>query len=310
MGKIAFLFAGQGAQYVGMGKELYDQYEEVRNLFDDANGQLDIDLATLCFEGPSEELNLTKNTQPAIVTTSLGILRVLQKEGVTPDVVAGLSLGEYSALVCTGAMKELDAIKVVRQRGQFMQEAVPPGVGTMAAILGLNRDQILEVCDQAKSHGIVEAANYNCPGQIVIAGEVKAVEAACEIALSKGAKRALPLSVSGPFHTSMLKEAAEKLYEVLQPIEIKEPIVPVITNVTADYVKADDIKETLKKQVMTSVLWQQTIEKMMTDGVDTFIEVGPGKVLSGFVKKIDRKANVMNIEDLKSLQAALEKLRG
>lgn len=310
MAKIAFLFAGQGAQYVGMGKELYENFEEARQVFDDASERLGMDLKALCFEGPEEALNLTENTQPAIVTTSLAALKVLEKEGIQPEVVAGLSLGEYSALVCAGAMDALDAVALVKKRGKYMQEAVPVGVGTMAAILGLSKEETKAACEEARELGVVEPANFNCPGQIVIAGEVKAVERASELALQKGAKRALPLQVSGPFHTSMLKPAAEKLSAELENIEIQEPKVSVITNVTADFVTKENLKENLTKQVMSSVLWEDTVLRMIEMGVDTFIEIGPGKALGGFVKKVDRKLNVMNIEDLKSLENTLQKVRG
>ena len=310
MSKVAFIFPGQGAQYIGMGKELFENKEVCRNIFNIADEELNFKLSKLCFEGQEEELNITENTQPAILTTSIAVLMALKEHGIKCDVTAGLSLGEYSALVCSGAMDFKDAVKLVKKRGRFMQEAVPVGIGTMAAILGLEANLVEEACNEARTAGIVELANLNCPGQIVIAGEIAAVELACEKAKEKGAKRAMLLSVSAPFHTSMLKPAAEKLEIELEAIGLKDMTVPVMTNVTGDYVKnIDDIKATLKLQVMSSVLWETVIRNMIRDGVDTFVEIGPGKVLSGFVKKIDRKLTVVNIEDLASLDKAVELLK-
>lgn len=310
MSKVAFIFPGQGAQYIGMGKELFENIEVCKNIFNIADKELNFELSKLCFEGQEEELNITENTQPAILTTSIAALMALKEKGIKCDVTAGLSLGEYSALVCSGAMDFSDAVKLVKKRGRFMQEAVPVGIGTMAAILGLEANDVEEACSEARTAGIVELANLNCPGQIVIAGEIAAVELACEKAKEKGAKRAMLLSVSAPFHTSMLKPAAEKLEIELEAIGFKDMTVPVMTNVTGDYVKnIDDIKPTLKLQVMSSVLWETVIRNMIRDGVDTFVEIGPGKVLSGFVKKIDRKLTVVNIEDMASLNKAVELLK-
>lgn len=305
--KIAFLFSGQGAQYVGMGKEIYNEYSEAKEIYDKANEVLGFDLKELCFSGEAEELNKTENTQPAILTTSIAILKVLESKGIKPSVVAGLSLGEYSAHVAAGTISFEDAVSLVKKRGKFMQEAVPQGLGAMTAIIGLSRELIVESCNEASKFGVCEVANYNCPGQIVIAGEVKAVEEGGKIALEKGAKRAIPLVVSGPFHTSMLKPASDNLNSELNKIEFKDMKLPIITNVTGESVNSkEEIIELLTKQVMTSVRWEDSVNTMIDDGVDTFIEVGPGKVLSGFIKKIDRKAKVYNVEDLKSLEKTLE----
>jgi [acyl-carrier-protein] S-malonyltransferase len=306
MNKIAFVFAGQGAQYVGMGKELADNIPVCREVFEEADKALGFEISKICFEGTKEELDKTENTQPAILTTSIAALKALEESGIKPDVVAGLSLGEYSALVCSGALNFSDAVKLVKKRGKFMQEAVPVGVGTMAAILGLGAEDVKAVCAEAKDLGIVEPANFNCPGQIVIGGEIEAVKLASDKAKERGGK-VIPLSVSAPFHTSMLKPAAIKLEEELKAVKLGEIKTPVITNVTGDYIKESvNIKELLKKQVMSSVLWENSVKRMIEDGVDTFVELGPGKALSGFVKKIDRKAIIVNVEDLKSLEKALE----
>lgn len=307
MGKIAFVFSGQGAQYVGMGKDLYDNFQCSKEVFDKADKALNFKISELCFEGKTEELNLTENTQPAILTTSIAAMKALKEEkGIVPDVAAGLSLGEYSAHVCSGTFSFEDTVKLVRKRGRYMQEAVPAGIGTMAAIIGLDSETVNKVCSEESKSGVVEVANYNCPGQIVIAGEVKAVENACAKLKESGARKTIMLSVSGPFHTSMLKSAAEKLEIELKNININDMKVPVITNVTGDYVKnKDEVKGLLKKQVMSSVRWEDTINKMIDDGVDTFIEFGPGRTLTSFIRKINRKMTTFNVEkseDLSKIQ--------
>ncbi|MBH1940067.1 ACP S-malonyltransferase [Mobilitalea sibirica] len=310
MGKTAFLFAGQGAQYIGMGKELYDNFPICKQVFEEASSSLDMDLIGLIFNGTKEELNLTENTQPAIVTMSIAAYRAFNQIGITPDVVAGLSLGEYSALTASGVFSLSQVIPLVRKRGRFMQEAVPEGIGKMNAILGLAEDKVREACEEAKALGIVEPANFNCPGQIVIGGEVKAVDEAARIAKEKGAMKTLDLPVSAPFHTSMLKPAADRLKTELEHLEIGEMNIPVMSNVTADYITGSkDVKDLLYRQVMSSVLWEQIIRTMIRDGVTNFVEIGPGKTLSGFVKKIDRSLRILNVEDVASLEAAASALK-
>lgn len=304
--KIGFIFSGQGSQYIGMGEEIERNFKEAGEIFDIASEELNMDIRTLCFKGPEEEINRTENTQPAILTVSAALTAVVKKYGIMPEVAAGLSLGEYSALLCSSAIDFSQAVKLVKKRGRFMQEAVPQGIGTMAAILGLKDSAVQEVCREASSYGIVEPSNYNCPGQIVIGGEIPAVEKAMEMAKEKGALKTVMLSVSAPFHTSMLKPASDKLEKEIEKIQFGELDIPVIANISGDYIKHQNIKQNLVKQVMSPVLWEKTIRKMIDDEVDTFIEIGPGKVLSGFVKKIDRKKKVLNIEDMKSLEKVLE----
>ncbi len=310
MGKTAFLFAGQGSQAPGMGKELAENFACADAVFNEASEALGFDIKDMIFNGDKETLMITENTQPTIVTMSVAALRVLEEKGIKPDVVAGLSLGEYTAHVCAGSLKFADAVKLVRKRGKYMQEEVPVGKGAMAAILGLTADEVRDAAKQASEAGICTGANFNCPGQIVVSGEVAAVEKCCEIAKEMGAKRAIMLDVSAPFHCAMLIGAGEKLAKEMENIEVYDMQVPVITNVTADYVKdKSEIKLLLKEQVSNSVLWEDSIRRMIADGVDTFIEIGPGKALSGFMKKIDKDVKVFNVEDIVSLEKTIESLK-
>ena len=309
--KVAFIFSGQGSQYIGMGKELYDNIPECKKIYDKANEVLGFDLKGLIFNGDKEELNITENTQPAILTTSIAILQAIKSKGITPEIVAGLSLGEYSALVASEALEFESAVSLVKKRGRFMQEAVPQGVGSMAAVIGLDEAKIENVLKVAREKGTVEIANYNTNNQIVIGGEKAAVDFAAELLKESGARRVLPLNVSGPFHTSLLNEASIKLEKELNNVQFKEPNIKVITNVTADYISnKDDIKCLLEKQVKSSVKWSKTIEKMIDEGIDTFIEIGPLKTLSSFVREISKdkktKVNIFNVEDIKSLNKTLE----
>ena len=314
MSKIAFIFPGQGAQYVGMGKEISEKFDVAKQVFDDANQATGIDIREICFEGPESELVKTENTQPAILTTSIAILRVVEEHGIKADVTAGLSLGEYTSLVYSGAIDFKEAVSLVKKRGRYMQEAVPEGKGTMAAILGLSREKVEEVIEESKSEGIISAANYNCPGQIVLSGEIKAIDKAVVIAKEKGAKRAIILPVSAPFHCEMLKSAGENLKEALEDIEVNDMNIEVVSNVTGEYIKdSKDIKDLLIKQVSSSVLWEDSVELMLKDGVDTFIEIGPSKTLTAFIKKIaksnDKKVSCFNIENLETLQNTLDSLK-
>ena len=305
MSKVVFMFPGQGAQYIGMGKDFYDACEESKAVYELASKVTGLDIAKLCFE-ENEEINITEYTQIAMLTTEAAIYAALKKAGKEPAACAGLSLGEYGALIASGVMSMEDAFRVIRVRGIFMQEAVPTG-GAMAAVLGLDAKAIEEVC--SNTEGIVSIANYNCPGQIVITGEEAAVEKAGAALKEAGAKRVVPLKVSGPFHSKMLVGAGEKLGKVLDTVEIHTPEIPYIANVTADYVTdAADVKPLLMKQVSSSVRWEQTIRKMLADGVDTFIEIGPGKTLTGFMRKIDKNAKAFNIEKLEDIDKVKEAL--
>lgn len=295
MGKLVFMFPGQGSQYVGMGKEFYDTIPACKKVYDLASEASGLDIPELCFE-ENDRINITEYTQIAMLATEAAIFAALKEEGITPDVTAGLSLGEYGALIASGVMEMKDAFSVVRKRGIYMQEAVPTG-GAMSAVLGLNADAIEEICE--KTEGIVSIANYNCPGQIVITGEKAAVDAAGEALKEAGAKRIVPLKVSGPFHSRMLSGAGDKLGEALKDVKIADSFIPYLANVTADYVKsASDVKPLLTKQVASSVRWQQTVERLITDGADEFLEIGPGKTLTGFMRKINREVKVNNIDKL------------
>ncbi|WP_097005652.1 ACP S-malonyltransferase [Lacrimispora amygdalina] len=304
MSKIAFIFPGQGAQYCGMGQDFYEQTAIGKEIYDMASGLLGFSLPELCFE-KNDRLDITEYTQAAMVTTGIAMMRVLEeKTGIRPDVTAGLSLGEYCALAAAGVMSDQDAILTVRQRGILMQEAVPAGLGAMSAVLALDASKIEEVLSQIDG---VQIANYNCPGQIVISGKKEAVEEAGEKLLAAGAKRVIGLNVSGPFHSSMLTGAGEKLGTVLENIEVHKPVVPYVANVTAGYVtEADEVKPLLVRQVSSSVKFQQSVEAMIADGVDTFIEIGPGKTLAGFIKKITRDVRVFNIEKLEDIDKLVE----
>ena len=309
--KIGFVFSGQGAQYIGMGKELYENIPVCKEVFDDGNEILDFNIKDLIFNGNKEELDITENTQPAILITSIAAMKAIEERGVKAEVVAGLSLGEYSALVSSGALEYKDAVALVRKRGKFMQEAVPLGIGAMVAIIGLSLEHINKALQEAQEFGVVEVANFNTTSQIVIGGEKEAVYKAKEICLNLGAKRAIELKVSGPFHTSLLEEASLKLEKELENIELNDFNKDIISNVTGDFIKSsNEVKNLLYKQVKSSVRWSETINKMIDYGVDTFIELGPGRVLSSFIKEISRerklKVNIFNVEDMKSLNKTLE----
>ncbi|MDU7027359.1 ACP S-malonyltransferase [Robinsoniella peoriensis] len=305
MKKIAFVFPGQGAQYIGMGKDFYEQYESCKEIFDLASGVTGLDIPALCFE-ENDKLNITEYTQVCMLAVSAAILKVLEEKGLNSCVNAGLSLGEYGALAASSVLTLEDAFKVVRQRGIFMQEAVPSG-GAMAAVIGMDGEKIAEVCE--KTDGIVSVANYNCPGQIAITGEEAAVQKACETLKEAGARRIVPLKVSGPFHSAMLTDAGSKLGKVLDEVEIHKVKIPYVSNVTAEYVTdKNQVKDLLQKQIYSSVQWQQSVENMIAEGVDTFIEIGPGKTLSGFLRKINRDMTALNVEKVEDIEKVLSAL--
>lgn len=293
MSKIAFIYPGQGAQKAGMGKDFYENSELAKAIYDKATELLQIDMKALCFE-ENDKLDLTEYTQAAMVTTCLAMTKVLEEKGLKPDVTAGLSLGEYCAISVAGGMKEMDAVKLVRKRGILMQNTVPKGEGAMAAILGMEAGAIENVIKDIED---VTVANYNCPGQIVITGKTAAVEEAAEALKNAGAKRAVMLNVSGPFHSPMLESAGEELRKEMEAMEFSELKLPYVTNVTAEYINdISETKELLAKQVSASVRWQESMEKMISEGVDTFVEIGPGKTLNGFLRKIDRSVKIWNIQ--------------
>ena len=306
MSRIAFIFPGQGAQVCGMGQDFYEQTETGKKIFDKASGLLGFSMPELCFE-KNDRLDITEYTQAAMVTAGIAMMRVLEEKGIKPDVAAGLSLGEYCALAAAGVMSDEDAICTVRQRGILMQEAVPVGEGAMAAILALDAAAIEAVTGAMEG---VWIANYNCPGQIVISGKKAAVEEAWEKLKAAGAKRALMLNVSGPFHSGMLTVAGEKLAQVLADVEIHTPRIPYVANVNAQFVTtAEPVKDLLTRQVSSSVRWQQSVEAMINDGVDTFIEIGPGRTLAGFMKKISKEVKTMNVEKLEDIEKVAEALK-
>lgn len=305
MSKVAFVFPGQGAQYVGMGKDFYEQISVSRKVYTIASEVTGLNLPGLCFK-ENEQIDITEYTQIAMLATEAAMLAALQEKGVKADVAAGLSLGEYGAILTAGAMSLEDVFRVVRQRGILMQKAVPTG-GAMCAVLGMDGEKIAKICEETE--GIVSVANYNCPGQIVITGEEGAVAAAAEKLKEAGARRCIPLKVSGPFHSEMLKGAGEKLAGVLVDVELKEFSMPYVTNVTADYVTdISEIKELLGRQVYSSVRWQQSVERMIADGVDTFIEIGPGRTLTGFLKKINKNVTGLHIEKVEELEKVVRLL--
>lgn len=305
MGKVAFMFPGQGSQYIGMGKEFYDTFPVCKEVFETASRASGLDVVSLCFE-ENEQIHITEYTQIAMIAAEAAMLKAVEEKGIKPDVTAGLSLGEYGALMASGVLTPEDAFALVRKRGIYMQEAVPTG-GAMTAVLGLDTAKIEEACESTE--GIVSVANYNCPGQTVITGEAVAVEAAAAKCSEAGAKRCVPLKVSGPFHSAMLAGAGKKLGEALKNVEIHPIAVPYIANVTADYVtNTEEVKHLLEKQVSSPVKWQQSVERMIADGADTFIEIGPGKTLTGFMRKINREMKVYSIEKPEDLEKVAEAL--
>ncbi len=311
MGKVAFVFPGQASQYPGMGKELADKYPAARAVFDEADKALGFSISKICFEGTEDELKLTANTQPAILTCSVAIYRVLAEKGLTPDFVAGHSLGEYSALVAAGALNFSDAVQLVRNRGTYMQEAVPPGIGAMAAIMGLSPAVVADACKRAAENEICSAANLNSPEQTVISGHAAAVKRAVEIASQLGAKRAVILPVSAPFHSALMQPAQERLAKDLNATNFSNLSVPLVTNVDADTINTgDEAREALIRQVTMPVRWEASIRLLVDEGVNTFVEVGPGRVLTGLLRQIERSVATLNVEDEKSLAATVEKIAG
>lgn len=300
--KIAFVFPGQGSQYAGMGREVAEKYPAARQVFEEADAALDFPISRLCFEGPEEDLKLTENTQPAVLTTSIALFRILEERGIRPDFVAGHSLGEYSALVAAGGLKPGEAAALVRRRGRYMQEAVPVGVGAMAALLGVDLPAVQAVCERAALGQVVSPANLNSPGQIVIAGNREAVERAVPLAKEAGAKRAMLLQVSAPFHCALMKPAEERLAVDLERTPFSDLRYPLITNVDAQAIHTGaEARSALRRQVSRPVRWEESVRRLLDEGVRTFVEVGPGKVLLGLIKSVEKSVTMLNVEDEKSV---------
>ncbi len=307
MSKLAFVFPGQGAQKVGMGKDFYDNYDVAKRMFKEADEALGYSIMQMCFEGPEEDLKLTANTQPAILTISCIANEILKENGIQPEITGGHSLGEYSALVAAGVLKFQDAVALVHKRGAYMQEAVPVGEGGMAAIIGVDRDKIVEICQSVSGQSPVQAVNFNCPGQIVIAGATKGVELAVEELKAAGAKKAVILPVSAPFHSTLMKPAAEKLAVELDKVTLSDAQIPVVANVNAQILtKAEDIKASLVAQAASPVLWEDCVAKMKEFGAEVLLEAGPGKTLCGFNRRIDKSIKSLNVEDVESLEKSLD----
>lgn len=306
MSKTAFVFPGQGAQKPGMGKDFYDSFDIAEQIFEDASNWLSLDMKALCFE-ENEKLDLTEYTQAALVTTSLAMAHVVREKGLMPDVTAGLSLGEYCAIEMAGGMSLKSAVCTVRERGILMEHAVPAGKGSMAAVLGMKAEDIESTISSVDG---VEIANYNCPGQIVITGKKEGVKRAAELLKENGAKRVLPLNVSGPFHSSMLKEAGQELEKILEAQEVSPLKIPYVTNVTGDFVHEEsEIKPFLSRQISSPVKWQQSVENMILNGVDTFVEIGPGRTLNGFIRKINRDVSVYSIQTVEDMEKVIQAVK-
>ena len=312
MGKIAFVFPGQGSQTVGMGKDLYEHFPEAREVFDAVDSALKGNLSSIIFSGPPEALKQTANAQPALLATSIALLTCMKDLGIRPDFVAGHSLGEYTACVAAGVLSLTDAARLVRKRGEYMEEAVPNGKGTMAALMGMDRDILEGITDAVSKEGYpVQMANLNCPGQIVISGTNMGIHRTIELAKEKGLKRAIPLEVSGPFHSSLMKKAADRFEKLLHNYSFHDAEIPIVSNVTGRIMKeSSKIKQLLIQQLYSPVLWEDTVRFLITEGVDTFIEIGPGRVLSGLIRKIDRNVQTFAISDQESLRKTISQIKG